>query len=339
MLANLPKRPLADPWALETTTAPEPGGGSVAESTMEYARQVLNGKATNPRLFFFHRQASDEHDLSTREGCKAAIVEASGPYVAEWSNIDSIADAFEEPDADRAYLERVWTNRLVQSTGRAFDIDQWRRLLRPDYRPAAGVAICLGFDGSRYDDATSLVGVEVESGHLFTLGVWPAPAIAHLPKEEADAVANAWVLEIAGAVDDAFATYHVCRMYCDPPKWESWISKWAGQYGDKVVVEWWTNRRRQMAYAIRSFITALMGSELTHDGDAQLDEHVANARQSPTGLVDEDDKPLWVLKKERPNSPKKIDAAMAAVLSWEARNDAVAAGEGEVAEYELLIAG
>jgi phage terminase large subunit-like protein len=38
MLANIPKRPLADAWSLETTTAPEPGAGSVAEATMEYAQ-------------------------------------------------------------------------------------------------------------------------------------------------------------------------------------------------------------------------------------------------------------------------------------------------------------
>jgi hypothetical protein len=47
--------------------------------------------------------------------------------------------------------------------------------------------------------------------------------------------------------------------------------------------------------------------------------------------VDEDERPLWILRKERPDSPKKIDAAMAAVLAWEARNDAIAAGEGKVA--------
>jgi DNA-binding CsgD family transcriptional regulator len=121
---------------------------------------------------------------------------------------------------------------------------------------------------------------------------------------------------------------HVCRMYCDPPKWESWVAKWAGRYGEKRVVEWWTNRRKPMAYALSSFIGAIAAGKLSHDGDAQLDEHVANARQ----LVP----PTWWTRrrgpsgfwKERPDSPKKIDAAMAAVLSWEARNDAIAAGEG-----------
>ncbi|WP_285762139.1 hypothetical protein, partial [Pantoea sp. QMID1] len=40
MLNNLAKRKMADPWMLETTTAPEPGTGSVAEATMDYAKAV-----------------------------------------------------------------------------------------------------------------------------------------------------------------------------------------------------------------------------------------------------------------------------------------------------------
>jgi hypothetical protein len=124
-------------------------------------------------------------------------------------------------------------------------------------------------------------------------------------------------------------------MYCDPPKWESWVATWAGKYGDKRVVEWWTNRRKPMAYALRSFVGAIDGEELTHDGNAQLDDHIGNSRQLSTNLVDEEEHPLWILRKERPDSPKKIDAAMGAVLSWEARNDAIAAGEGDAAEPSI----
>ncbi len=41
---------------------------------------------------------------------------------------------------------------------------------------------------------------------------------------------------------------------------------------------------------------------------------------------DEQGKKLWLIQKERPDSPHKIDAAVSATLSWEARTDAVAAG-------------
>jgi len=35
---------------------------------------------------------------------------------------------------------------------------------------------------------------------------------------------------------------------------------------------------------------------------------------------------MWTIQKDRPHSPNKIDAAMAAVISSEARRDAIAAG-------------
>lgn len=317
MLANLAKRPFADPWALETTTAPAPGEGSVAESTMEYSHQVLTGKATNPRLFFYHREADPRLDISDEKQLREAIVEASGPYISQWSDIDGIAAAFQEPGADRQYLERVWLNRLVQGAGRAFEIELWRELSR-DFVVPDGDTITIGFDGSRFDDATALVATHVESGYQWPLGIWERPR--HLPEWEVP------VSEVDGVVSDAFDRWNVARMYCDPPKWESWVAKWAGQYGERVA-EWWTNRRKPMAYAIRSFVGAIATGEISHSGDAQVEEHIANAYRLDTNLVDEEEKTLWILRKERPDSPKKIDAAMASVLSWEARNDAVAAGE------------
>lgn len=314
MRANLAKRPLADPWALETTTAPEPGAASVAEETMEYARTLAEKRQTS-RLFFFHRQASDHHALETTAGLRAAVVEASGPYLAQWAPIDRIVETFTEPDADRAYLERVWLNRPVQAAGLAFDVAQWRTLVRPGYVVPEGAVITLGFDGSRFDDNTALVGTEVESGYQWPLGIW-APVNGEIAEPEVD-----------GVVADAFERWTVARMYCDPPKWEGWISTWAGRYGDKRVLPWWTNRRKPMAYALRAYTTAIAAGEVSHSGDRTLEHHLANARRLYTNLVDEQGQPLWILRKERPDSPNKIDAAMAATLSWEARNDALTAGE------------
>ena len=331
MLANLAKRPLADPWALETTTAPEPGMGSVAETTMLYAQRIdTEGVGSKARLFFFHRQASEKHDLTTSEGIRAAVVEASGPYIGKWSAVDRIAESFREPDADVAYLERVWLNRPTQASGMAFDVEQWRKLARPWMTVPAGAAITLGFDGSRYDDATALVATGVESGFQWPLGIWMHNGT---PNWEVP------VTEVDGAVSDAFERFTVVRMYCDPAKWESWVSTWAGRYGQERVFEWWTNRRKPMAYALRAFIAAMAAGEITHNGDKVLESHIANSRRLYTNLMDEEGQRLWILRKERPDSPNKIDAAMAANLSWEAHNDAVAAGEGEVPTPTLSFLG
>lgn len=316
MLANLAKRPIADPWALETTTAPEPGAGSVAETTMLHAKQLAAEQAPS-RLYFFHREASDNHDLTSDAGLEAALIEARGAFVASWSDIPRIAARFKEPDADLAYLERVWTNRSVQASARAFDVQRWREL-EAEFAVPPGSHITIGFDGSRYDDATALVGTRIDTGFQWPIGIWERPY--HLQDWEVP------IDEVDGAVRDAFERWNVVRMYCDPAKWESYVAAWAGMYGDKVVCEWWTNRRKPMAYALRAYDMAIRAGELSHSGDERLTQHIGNSCRHNTTLVDENDQPLWVLRKERPDSPQKIDGAMAGVLSWEACRDAITAG-------------
>jgi hypothetical protein len=38
---------------------------------------------------------------------------------------------------------------------------------------------------------------------------------------------------------------------------------------------------------------------------------------------------MWTIQKDRHDSPRKIDLAMAGCLSWEARRDAIKAGGNE----------
>lgn len=327
MLANIPKRRLADAWTLEITTAPAPGEGSVAEDTMDYARQVHDGAITDSRLFFFHRQAGDHHDLTTEEGVRAAVIEASGP-AAEWSDIDGIVEQWRDPTSDRTYLERVWLNRLVRASERAFDVEQWRALADPDYQIPAGSQITLGFDGARWHDSTAIVATEISTGFQQLLGLWERPENV----EEWETP----VEDVKGVMAEAFERWSVCRVYCDPPYWETTVAEWAGEYGDKRVIEWWTNRNKQVAYAIRGFANAIAAGDLLHDGNEHLRRHIGNAVRKELHQRDEEGKPLWTIYKERSDSPHKIDAAMAAILSWEARSDAVAAGAGQrtVSVYE-----
>lgn len=317
MLANLPKRRLADAWALEVTTAYEPGAGSVAESTMERARAIAEGRVKDDgRFFFFHRQASDKHDLETEEGARAAVIEASGS-AAEWRDIESIIDLWRDPTTDRKYWERVWCNRPVQTSRKAFDLDAFKGLARPQ-KVADGSTIVLGFDGARFRDSTAIVATHVGTGYQWLVRCWEQPygvSDWQVPAEEVDA-----------CLEEMFERYNVWRMYADPPYWESWLATWQGRYGDRRVIEWWTNRRKQMSAALKAYSNAIKEGALSHNGDKTLIRHIGNCYKHELPQRDEDDQPLWLIRKERHDSPHKIDAAMAAVLSWEARTDAVASG-------------
>jgi hypothetical protein len=317
MLNNLAKRKIAQPWALEITTAPEPGTGSVAEATMDYAKAVDEGRIKDSSLFFFHRQASDEHDLTTREGARAAVIDASGP-AASWRDIDAIVNMWDDPTTDRAFWERVWCNRLVQSSAQAFDVERWAKLADEDLPAKPGDQIVLGFDGAQFHDASGLIATHLRTGYQWVAGLWECPPGRkdwQVPASEVDEVVRA-----------TFKRYKVWRLYADPPYWQSWIAKWRGEFGEDRVMEWWTNRRRQMTAALESFDTAIREGSMSHSGDPRLKRHLANSRRHNIEQRDEEGRQMWLIRKDRQDSPKKIDLAMAAVLSWEARTDAISEG-------------
>lgn len=257
-----------------------------------------------------------------------------------WVDIDRI-----ESDCDRlaakgdpGQAERFFGNRVVAGSSTAFDIDLYKTLAEPT--PAAGGMlgiergrrVTLGFDGSLTQDATGLVATDIERGHQVVVACWERPAYLHEQDE--------WTVpiqELDEAVAFAFGTWTVWRLYGDPPHYRDDLNRWAGQYGADRVVEWWTNRRKEMGYALREFRTDMRPGVMSHgpldgsparaaDHDALI-RHVGNAVRWPTNIRDETDGQfLWLIGKEGTRSPRKIDLAMCAVLSWRARGDAIRSG-------------
>jgi hypothetical protein len=189
----------------------------------------------------------------------------------------------------------------------------------------------LGFDGAQFHDATAIIATHVRSGYQWCAGLWECPAgraTWQVPVAEVDAVVRA-----------VFAEFTVWRLYADPPYWQSWIAVWQGVFGEERVIEWWTNRYSKMARAVEAFHTAITDGSVTHEGRKDIARHLGNARRQDLGQRDEQGKPLWVLQKDRPDSPQKIDAAVASVLSWEARTDAIAAGADVQPDYHIFSVG
>lgn len=345
MMNNLAKRKLADPWTLEITTAPEPGTGSVAEGTMDYAVAVDEGRISDASLFYFHRQASDDHDLTTEEGARAAVIEASGS-AAEWRDIEAVIALWKDPTTDRSFWERVWCNRLVKASSQAFDVEAWKLLAKPREVPH-GSLIVLGFDGAMFHDSTGLVATEVETGYQWLVKGWECPPGFGTP----DKPWQVPTAEVDQVMRQTFEDYVVWRLYADPPFWQAWISKWAGDklmqplkergtgWEGERVVEWWTNRPKPMAMALQAYDSAIKEQSISHDGNKDMVRHIGNSRRHDLPMRNELGESLWLIRKERKDSPQKIDFAMAGVLSWEARNDAIAAGVKIEKEYQMLVFG
>jgi len=334
MDANLEKRPLEDPWALYVGTAGELGQKSVAEQLHTEAEQIRDGKIDKPDLFYLYRSDSGGHDLTDKAQRIAAIAEATGP-AGEWGpgQFDSIASKWDRPGADTAYLERVWLNRWVKSGQQAFDVKRWPALAHVKgslagpqrARIPRGAAVVVGFDGARRRDSTALVITEIATGTQELFRLW-----------EVDLDEPDWEIDEADvdqAVDEIFARYEVALFYGDPPYWVEEMGRWAGRHKG-LVEEWWTNRYKVMGYAVRAYQEAIASGAVgwcVEDPHAlDLARHIGNAGQEKTSFIVEDGpdegQPLYNLTKIHPD--RKFDAAMAAVLSWQAYLTAIKKGMG-----------
>ena len=319
---NLKKRFADDPWQLSTTTAGDPGEPSMALREFQYGMKIAEGKIKDPTTFFYHRATSDENaKFDTMENRIKALKEASGPEAAKFRDLFSVAKKWDDENADHSYLERVWCNRWVQSSTSAFDAKKFRELGDESLKIAPGSTIVLGFDGAISDDSTALVATEIETGIQNLVGIWEKPEDA-----------KRWqvpVGEVHAVMEDMFEFYDVLKLYADPPYWQESISKWAGRW-EKRVVEWPTRNETHIYYALRAYSEAINMGEVGHDNNQALIDHIAASGKNLLNRYDDEGKQKYRLAKRQRD--KKIDAAMAAVLSWQARLDALSEGAQEEEE-------
>ena len=330
MEANLPKRPLEDPWSLFVGTAGQPGQDSVAEDIHTEAEQIHAGRIDSPRLFYFRRWAEKDHDLTTMDGRIAAIEEATGP-VGEWGpgQFADIAAQWDRPNVDKAYLERVWLNRWRRSGSQFFDPILVAKLAQTEdgglYEPIPkGAFIGVGFDGARFRDAAGFVGTDIRTGRQQLLAGWEKP------DDWPDDPEARWEIderEITEAWEDILKNYDVWRLYGDPPHFVETMSNWAGKHPD-IVTEWWTNRSKIMAYTLRAYRELMTSHTITFGGTsdqvADLVRHLCNAGAYELQIKDDEGQPLHVLRKQDGRMDLMFDYAMAGSLSAKAYLDAIA---------------
>lgn len=308
--------------SVEMTNMWVSGADSVAEQTATYADQVASGAHNGDGVLRWQPVGRCE-DLADEVRLRGALagLYADAPWVDQDRLVQEIYDAGTHPaDARRYYL-----NQPASADDAWIRADLWQACTDRSHPVADGDTVTLGFDGSRgrargNADATALIGCRVSDGHLFEVGVWQAR------EGEADWEAPEQVID--AAVRDAFKRYRVVGLYADPSLWQARLGDWEQTFARRLKVRatdghpmhWWVNRPSLMVKALAAFEEAVANGDLTHAGSFRLSEHVLNARRSlahGSGLQ---------IAKDFPDSPRKIDAAVAATLAWQARLDAVAKG-------------
>jgi len=102
----------------------------------------------------------------------------------------------------------------------------------------------------------------------------------------------------------------VAELACDPWGWRSEIEGWAKRHGERRVLEWNTAHATRMAPATDRLYQAVVTQAVTHDGDGRLAAHIAHcvAKRTPQGDL---------VSKDKRGSPRKIDAAVAAIVAFD----------------------
>ncbi len=334
VVRNLDKRKgTAGTWFLETTTMYAPGEESVAEATYAEAEALSEGRKVGDwRLLYDHRWG-DCDDLSDEDKLREALTDAFGDAMA-WQDLDSLVNGIRDTRRDPQASRRYFLNALTSSSDAWVAAHEWLACAAPAKRLKPKDMVCLGFDGAVRDDATCLVACRVSDGHLELIGAWEKP------EGELGAQWQVDTLSVDAVVAQASKTYEVVGFFAAPPLCPSSVAKWTAEYGDRLQVQstashpidWWTNRPKQMVQALETFHTAVLGKQLSFTPPEDLapgsreaalattlTRHVLNARRRvrPMGVI---------IGKVAHHSSRKIDAAMAAVLAFTARNEAIAQG-------------
>lgn len=320
--------------SIETTNTWAAGELSVAELTSKYADLVAEGDhdKLDDRILRWHPHA-DVDDLTDENALREGLLSLYGDY--PWVDLDRIVAEINDLGTPPEEARRFYLNQVSANDDAWLAEYEWVARYGSDVVVSDGDQVTLGFDGSRHrsrgvTDATALVACRVRDGHVWPIRVWEQP--------ETEKDWQVPTAQVEAEIKATFAKWDVVGFYADPALWETFVASWEAKYGTRLKVkaarehpiEWRMNRPQAVVAAVQQFHSAVVDGEMTHDGSSVLMRHVLNARRrtSRSGIQ---------IAKSSPDSSNKIDAAYAAVLAWQARLDAVAAGYGSTPTFQVPV--
>ena len=259
-------------------------------------RLVEHGRAGDDPAFWFREYAAPPGCATDdREAWKIAnpALSCRDPFLAE-DGLASARRTLREP-----VFRQLRLGQWVTGVDSWMPHGAWDQVADPTRTVRAGERVVLAFDGSASGDSTALMGCTVDGRHLFVVGLWENPGDPRWRVPRA---------EVARTIASAFEKFDVLELAADPWGWRSELEAWAEQFGERHVIEWNTANARVMAPATDRMYQAVVDHALSHDGNADLAKHIAHCVAERTTLGD-------LVKKDKKNSPRKIDAAVASIVA------------------------
>lgn len=287
-----------DPLTIAITTAgvmrDATGYDSIAYRLYQYGRKIASGEIADPTFFFAWWGAPEGADHRDPHTWAAA-----NPGYGDLIDPDDFASSVLRTPESEFRTKRL--NQWVSSQTAWFPAGVWDSRRDLERVIEKGSTVVLGFDGSRSGDATALVICSVgDHPHIDLVGLWERPVDA-TPEYQ---VPRAEVLNV---IRQACLDYNVLEVACDIALWQTEMQDLEAEGLPIVQI---TQNASHMVPATQRFYEAVMSGSLTHSGDPALGRHITNAvlRQSTAGAQ---------LSKDSRQSPRKIDAAVAAVMAFD----------------------
>lgn len=298
---------------LGTLNAWKPGIGSVGERVFDTWCKQEKGKTKNESVILMDIiMAPLDTDLSDPESLRTGL-----EFVYQdcpWANVEfTMARIWSQhavPDASkRKYLN--WPTVSMNAWASPNDI---ALMARRDIVVEPGEEIVMFFDGSLSRDTTALVGCRISDGHVFLIGCWDPGNSHDKGKNKID------VHAVDERVQHAFNTWDVKAFFADVREFESFTKvTWPKRYRDRLQL-WavtsgknpepiaWDMRGKVFEFTRACELTEreIIERAFTHDGSVDLVDHLRNCRkyENRFGIA---------VRKETPNSAKKIDIAVCVI--------------------------
>lgn len=295
--------------SVETTNAHEMGIESVAERSYEAWQAQLTGKTARSTILYDSREAPPDVNLADEAELMASLAATYGDSV--WVDLERVRDEVYDPGTPPAEARRFYLNQMSVADDAWLMPVEWDARAVPGVSVPDGETITLGFDGSKSDDHSALIGCVVDTDHLFEIQVWEPDATTGEVDRQA----------IDGTVRNAFERYDVVGFFSDLHPWESYVDRWAEELGATLCVK--SSGKHAIAFDMRSRTAeftagcealhdAIIEGDVTHCGSVMFRRHAHNARRAPN---------RWgvSIRKEHRESARKIDAVPAAILARIAR--------------------
>lgn len=286
-----------DPLFVIITTAgvksDQTGQDSICYRRYQYGCKVATGEIVDPTFYmaWYGAPESDDYRLPQTH------IKANPGYgdLIDPEDFASVLSKVSEADFRTKRL-----NQWVNSARTWLPQGSWERT-KEDDRPSlleCPRGVVLGFDGSKSGDCTGLVIVSIEAvPQIVVSGLWEKPPDTphwKVPRHD-----------VREAIRQACRDYDVREIAWDEFLWLDSAEELADE-GLPVVT--FPQNLSRMGPATQRFFERVRDGSIISDGDPRLTRHLANATTKTDARGTR-------IVKDAPNSPRKIDLAVAAVMA------------------------